>query len=186
MSWRQLPNLITAARIALILPLIGLMRNGDYRTALAVAMLAAFSDGLDGFLAKRYGWQTRLGGLLDPIADKLLLAACFVGLWAAHATPAWLMLLVLGRDLLIVCGAVAFQVLVGPVEGRPTWLSKATTALQLAYVLAGLLHLAWATPPASWLDVGVALVALATLASGIDYVLTWSRRALRERHRLPR
>lgn len=177
MNWRHLPNVITGARIALVLPLVGLMRAGDHGAALVVAALAAFTDALDGFLAKRFGWQTPLGALLDPIADKVLLAACFVGLWESQTIAGWLLGLVLGRDVVIVAGALAFHWLIGPVEALPTRLSKLTTVVQIAFVLMALLHLAWRPMPGSWLSVGVILVAGLTLASGLDYVLRWSWRA---------
>lgn len=141
MTWRHLPNALTLARIALLLPLVGLMQAGSHRAAFALVLLAAATDVLDGALARRYGWQTRLGGLLDPIADKLLMAACFVGLWSAGFVPGWLLVLVLARDAAIVGGALAYQALVAPVPAEPSRLGKATTAVQLLYVCAGFVHL---------------------------------------------
>ena len=111
-----------------------------------VAACAGASDALDGFLAKRYGWQSWLGGMLDPIADKLMLIACFVSLGTIGAHPAWLTWLVVGRDVVIVAGAVAYHSFIGRVDAQPTPLSKFTTCIQITYVLAQLMQ------QTSWFD----------------------------------
>jgi cardiolipin synthase len=146
---RHLPNLITALRILLVLPLCWLIDSGRYDGALVVAAIAALSDALDGWLAKRFGWQSWIGGMLDPVADKLLLTAAFVWLALAGDMPGWLAALVIGRDLAIVAGAVVYHNVVGPFDAAPSRLSKATTAIQLAFVLAELLRLShWIATPA--------------------------------------
>ncbi|MBS0212512.1 MAG: CDP-alcohol phosphatidyltransferase family protein [Proteobacteria bacterium] len=172
--------------MALVVPLLWCLDTGEYRWALGLALVAGFSDALDGWLAKRYDWCTPLGSLLDPVADKLLLAGSFIGLWLVGAITAWLPALVIGRDVVIVLGAVAYHNLVGPLQGDPTMLSKATTVAQILLVLALLVGLA--NSPLPW---GVALgmeivVAALTAASGIDYVVRWSLRARREWHARPR
>jgi cardiolipin synthase len=174
---RQLPNLLTGARMLLVLPLVWTLHRGAYDAALGIALVAGITDALDGALAKHFGWQTPLGALLDPVADKLLLLASFVGLWLAGAAPGWLVALVVGRDLVIVGGAIAYHTLVGPVEGQPTLLSKTTTVAQIALVLALLVGLAWPPLPAGVRVSGIGLVVLLTIASGIDYVVRWSLRA---------
>ncbi|HQV72673.1 MAG: CDP-alcohol phosphatidyltransferase family protein [Dokdonella sp.] len=177
--WRHLPNLITALRIALVWPVFWLISRGDFGSALMLAALAGASDALDGWLAKHFNWQSRLGGLLDPLADKLLLLAAFSALATIGAVPLWLFALVIGRDLVIVCGAIAYHNLIGPFDAQPTRLSKLTTVVQIVFVLAELLRQAW---PPQWPGQGVLLVATAllTVASGLNYVLVWSRRARRE------
>jgi cardiolipin synthase len=176
---RQLPNLITVARMLLVLPLVWSLSDGDYVLSLGIALTAGASDAFDGWLAKRYGWQTRLGGLLDPVADKMLLVASFVGLWMAGSSPGWLTVLVIVRDVVIVSGAVAYNAIIGPIEGDPTLLSKATTAWQIGLVLALLVGLAWRPLPSAVSLAGIWLVAALTFASGIDYVVRWSLRAFR-------
>src|ERR1700709_2062826 len=99
---RHLPNLITALRMLLVVPLCWLIAAGRYDGALWVAAVAAISDAVDGFPAKRFRWQSWVGGVLDPIADKLLLTAAFIWLAMADAFPAWLTVLIVGRDLVIV------------------------------------------------------------------------------------
>jgi cardiolipin synthase len=174
---RQLPNAITAARMLLVVPLAWSLQDFRFHTALAIALVAGASDALDGWLAKRYGWQTWLGGLLDPVADKLFLDGTFVGLWLAGAVPVWFMLLAIGRDVVIVSGAVTYNALVGPVAGDPTLLSKATTVAQVAMVLVLLIGLAIRPVPPAESVAMLVVVTVLTLASGIDYVVRWSRRA---------
>lgn len=180
MNLRQLPNVITVARILLVAPLVWLLHQGDYPHALWVALVAGASDGVDGFLAKRFDWQTRIGGLLDPVADKLLLDASVLTLAGIGALPFWLALLVLGRDLLIIGGATAYHWLIGPLTASPSMVSKITTAAQILLVLASLLQLSSGWPEAIVIELLVVVSAILTVASGADYVLRWSARARRE------
>lgn len=177
--WRHLPNLITAMRMALVWPVFWLVSHGDFGTALLLAALAGFSDALDGWLAKHFGWQSRLGGLMDPLADKLLLLACFSALTTIGEVPVWLLILVIGRDLVIVCGAVAYHNLIGSFEAHPSLLSKLTTLVQIGFVLAELLRLAW-VPELPGRTALLWITAMLTAASGLHYVWIWSLRARRE------
>ena len=177
--WRHLPNLITAMRMALVWPVFWLVSRGDYEAALLLAAVAGLSDAVDGWLAKHFGWQSRLGGLMDPLADKLLLLACFSALTTVGEVPVWLLVLVIGRDLTIVCGAVAYHNLIGPFDAQPSRLSKLTTVVQILFVLAELLRLAW-VPQLPGHDALLGLTAVLTAASGLHYVLVWSLRARRE------
>lgn len=180
MNLRQLPNALTVLRMLAVAPLVWLLDQGRHDAALWVVFGAGVSDALDGFLAKQFGWQSRLGGLLDPLADKLLLDACFLGLWAGGSLPGWLAALVVGRDVVILAGAAAWHWLIRPLTATPSLLSKATTLAQVLLVLAWLLHLAhgWLEPAV--LDLGVGAVAALTALSGLDYVLRWSLMARRE------
>lgn len=179
MNLRQLPNVITGLRMALVVPLVWGLHVGRYELALGLALLAGASDAIDGWLARRFGWRTPLGSLLDPIADKLLLVGSFLGLWLVGIAPGWLTALVIGRDVVIVAGAVAYHNLVGPLQGRPSLISKATTAAQIALVLAWLVDLAEGPLPVAALQIAAWGVAVLTAASGIDYVVRWSLRARR-------
>ena len=178
MTLAWLPNAITLLRMGLAVPLAWLILAGDYSLALVVALLAGGSDAVDGWLAKRFGWDTWLGGVIDPMADKLMLVAAFTALTLRDASPTWLFVLVLARDLVIVAGAVAYHNLVGRLDARPTLLSKFTTLLQILYVLALLVYLsaAPAWPPLLIPALGW-LVAAVTLASGLDYIVRWGARA---------
>jgi cardiolipin synthase len=177
---RHLPNLITILRMVLVVPLCWLIGMGRYDGALMVAAVAGFSDALDGLLAKRFGWQSWIGGMLDPIADKLLLTAAFVCLAWVGELPRWLAVLIVGRDLVIVAGAVAYHHLIGRFDAAPSRLSKLTTVLQIAFVLIELLRLSRMIELAPSLHaILIAVVAGFTLASGLHYIVVWGDRARR-------
>ena len=180
--WRHLPNALTGLRMLLVAPLAWLILGARYDVALVVAAAAGLSDALDGFLAKRFGWQSWLGGILDPIADKLLLVACFVSLGLVGAHPEWLIWLVVGRDVVIVAGAVAYHNLIGRISAEPTLFSKVTTCVQITYVLAQLVNLStWFSLPRAVLHALMWLTVACTVASGAQYVAVWSAKALRAR-----
>jgi len=174
---RHLPNLICLIRIALIWPIVVLLHDGEYLTALGLFIAAAVSDGLDGYLAKRFSWTSALGKLLDPIADKLLLMTVFVeGAWLG-LVPWWLTAAVVARDVLIGLGAIAFRLLIGPVHGRPSILSKVNTGAQLVYIALVMLTAAVHLPPQEILDACAVLTFATTVVSGLHYVFTFTRRA---------
>jgi len=177
---RHLPNLITALRMLLVVPLCWLIESAHYEGALIIAAIAGLSDAIDGFLARRFGWRTWLGGILDPIADKLLLMAGFLWLAFAGDVPIWLAALVIGRDLVIVSGAVAYYHLIGRFDASPSPLSKLTTLAQIVFVLAELLRLSHLlAEPDNVRSATIGIVAALTVASGIHYIVVWSARAWR-------
>ncbi|HEY5642999.1 MAG TPA: CDP-alcohol phosphatidyltransferase family protein [Woeseiaceae bacterium] len=177
MSLKWLPNAISALRIALVAPILILIFDESFGAALALFVIAAFSDGLDGYLARRNGWFTRLGALLDPVADKLLVAGLFVTLAVTGNIPVWLAVVVLVRDLVIVAGALAYNFIVKPVEGEPTRISKLNTSLQLLFLLFVISRAGYGWPQEITITVLGAAVLVTVVVSGVDYVLSWSRRA---------
>lgn len=178
--WRHLPNVISMLRVLLVAPVCWLLWRERWPPALLLVAVAGVSDGLDGFLARHYGWQSRLGGILDAVADKLLLVACFVILAWRQQVPVWLAAIVCGRDAMIALGALGWRVLIGQIEPRPSLLSKACTLAQIIYLLAVLLALGYW--PALRSSALAWLVAALCVASGAHYVLYWSRRAWQVRH----
>ena len=179
---RHLPNLVTILRMLLVVPLCWLIHDGRYEGALVIAAVAGFSDAVDGFLAKHYGWQTWIGGILDPIADKLLLMAAFLWLAFPGDVPEWLAALVIGRDVVIVGGAIAYYGLIGRFDAAPTSLSKLTTVVQIVFVLGELLRLSrWIEMPDGVRNAAIGITAALTVASGLHYVVVWSARAWRTR-----
>jgi cardiolipin synthase len=147
-------------------------------TTLILFAIAAFSDALDGFLAKRFGWQSELGSILDPIADKLLLATVFISLAVLGLVPLWLMATALARDAIIVAGAAAYRLFIGPLTARPSTVSKVNTLCQAAFVLVVVARAAFARP-APWVEAALgALAFVTTVVSGIDYVMTYGGRAV--------
>lgn len=174
---RHLPNAITLARIGACAPLAWLIIDGEERAALWLAVLVGASDVLDGFLARRFGWQSRIGGLLDPVADKLFMVCAFVALAWVDALPWWLIALVMLRDAVIVAGAVAYNRYVEPVPAEPSLYGKASTMAQVLLVLAVLAARAQVPLPQVTISALIAVVATLALLSGVHYVWTWSRRA---------
>ena len=181
MILRQLPNLLCVLRIAMVVPVGWLIVEGRYLPAMIVFFVAGFTDLLDGFLARTFGWKTRLGGILDPIADKLLVATAFITLTLAGFVPMWLLVVVLVRDLVIIGGSLAYQAFVAPFEAAPTGISKITTLLQLGYLLLAMSAAALGVPDQHILGPLAVLVAVAAVLSGILYVVIGVRLAHRSR-----
>ena len=177
MSFSWLPNAISLLRIALIAPILLLILEGTFGWALALFLLAGFSDGLDGYLAKRFEWHTRLGALLDPVADKLLVAGLFITLAYTQDIPVWLAAVVILRDVVIVAGAMVYNFFVRPVQGEPTRVSKLNTSLQLLFLLFVISRAGFDWPEPITLTVLGASVLVTVVISGVDYVWSWSRRA---------
>jgi cardiolipin synthase len=175
----DIPNAICVLRILMVVPTVLALAAGRYRLALALVFVAGFSDLLDGFLAKRYDWRSRLGGILDPLADKLLLVSLFLTLAALALVPDWLAAVVIGRDLVIVAGAVAYNVLVGPVQPEPTRVSKLNTLAQLVFVVGVIAEQATGWTMRSLVTATGAAVLVTSVVSGLDYVIRWGGRAIR-------
>ncbi|MFO1399922.1 MAG: CDP-alcohol phosphatidyltransferase family protein [Steroidobacteraceae bacterium] len=175
---RHLPNIICLLRIGLIWPVVVSLHRGQYVPTLALFLLAAVSDGLDGYLAKRFRWTSELGRVLDPLADKLLLVAVFLVATWGGLVPRWLTVAAVTRDFLIGIGALAYRAGWGPLRGRPTYASKVNTLLQVVYVMLVVVRAEWGLPPAGVLD-ALAWLTLATiLLSGAGYVRQFTQRAL--------
>ncbi len=188
MTRRDIPNLISLLRIVLVAPVAALLAEERYDWALALFAVAGASDGLDGWLARRFDWRSRLGALLDPLADKLLLTVCFVTLALLGALPWWLAAAVVARDLVIVVGGISYHRRIGRFEIEPSLGSKPNTFIQIGFVLAVVVALEFSERIGQWLTPELLagwgwLVLATTVGSGIDYVARWgsrARRALRD------
>ena len=132
----NIPNTLTLARIVLVPLVIWLIVTHEMTAAFVLFLLAGVSDAADGYLAKRFQWRTELGSYLDPIADKLLLMSIYVTLGFSNHLPAWLVIAVVSRDILIIGAFLLSWVLSRPVPVHPLMVSKANTLAQI--VLAGL------------------------------------------------
>lgn len=182
MTAKDLPNLISIARILLVAPVVLSLLEEAYALALGLFLVAGASDALDGFLAKRYGWESRLGTLLDPLADKALLVSLYVVLgWQEHV-PWWLVAAVIARDLVILLGALAFHWFVGRYDMAPSVLSKINTFTQIFFGFLVLALLALGEHGPDWVTPLSMIVLTTTLLSGMDYVWTWGVRAWRVHH----
>jgi cardiolipin synthase len=177
---RHLPNLICLARIVLVWPIVSALQAGDHELSVVLFVIAAVSDGLDGYLAKRFGWTSELGKFIDPLADKLLLVAVFVTTTWLGMVPWWLAAAAIGRDVVIALGALVFRLWFGPLRGRPTIVSKINTLLQLGYLLGVMMRAAFEFPPGEILEALAVLTLITTLLSGGDYIFAFTRRAWHE------
>lgn len=179
MTLSSLPNLICILRIILAVPVVWTLVEGHFAWTLGLFFVAAGSDGLDGYLAKRFAWMSEAGKVLDPVADKLLLVSVFVTLTLLGMVPLWLAAVAVARDVVIGIGAGVYKWLFGPLEGQPTMPSKINTVLQLAYVLAVVAAAATAVVP-GWLVIALGAAVFVTSAvSGADYVMIYARKAVR-------
>ncbi|HUK02162.1 MAG TPA: CDP-alcohol phosphatidyltransferase family protein [Steroidobacteraceae bacterium] len=174
---RHIPNLICVARILLVWPIVHALYAANYDAAIVLFFIASASDGLDGYLAKRFSWTSTLGKYLDPLADKVLLIAVFVSCAWLGLVPRWLAATAVARDVMIGLGAVVFTLWFGPLRGRPTVLSKVNTAVQLSYLLFVMLYQAFGIPSQEILSALAIIALLTTLLSGVDYVMVFTRRA---------
>jgi cardiolipin synthase (CMP-forming) len=171
----SIPNLITLGRILLVPVVVYAIASGAMDFAFLLFTVAAISDAVDGFLAKRFGMTTELGAYLDPLADKVLIVSIYLTLGISAVIPRWIVILVVSRDIMIV-GAILLSWLVDkPVKVRPLMVSKLNTAAQIVY--AGLvLGLSGFGLDAPWLlRFAMALVAALTLLSIGFYVAEWVR-----------
>ena len=176
MKARDIPNLICIVRMFLVFPIVIALLTERFGWALSLFVIAGLSDGLDGYLAKHYGWVTRLGSLLDPLADKLLQISVSVACGWLGLIPAWLVALVILRDLVIVTGAIIYHNKFGPFEGEPLISSKLNTVMQLGLLTIVMVNKAILPVAEPMIHVLIFFVVVTTLWSGASYVYEWGRR----------
>ena len=182
MNFSSVPNALSILRIILTVPVVMTLLNHQYFLSMVLFFVAGVTDALDGWIAKRYSFQTRLGSILDPVADKLLLVSSFITLFIIGLLPAWLLVLVFLRDVMIVSGTVGCFIGSGTSKDEllsPSKLSKINTALQITLALFLVIvqlypiHEQWAT-------VFFVIVATSTVLSGADYVWIWIERVIKQ------
>ena len=180
MSISSLPNALSILRIILTIPVVLFLLNHQFSWALLLFFIAGVTDSLDGWIAKRYSFQTRLGSILDPAADKLLLVSSFITLYTIDLLPLWLLVLIFLRDVMIVSGAVDSFIDNGQSKNMlltPSKLSKINTALQIILVL--FLVIMQLYPALSqWQTILFIIVATSTVLSGADYIWIWAEQVI--------
>jgi cardiolipin synthase len=163
-----IPNMITVLRIILVPIFIIYMINGRTLASLVVFSIAGFSDALDGFIARIFHQKSNLGAHLDPLVDKILLSTAYITLAIFKLIPAWLAVLIISRDVIILLGVLVLYITHYPVTIHPSVLSKATTCMQVATVFIvlsrGYIAIQFLNPYALW------LAGLLTIASGLQYI----------------
>lgn len=178
MNKRYIPNAISIIRIIMVVPIAFCLWNENYLTALILFLVGGLSDGLDGFLARRYHWETKLGVILDPMGDKLMMLTAYLLLGWYALLPWWLVALVIGRDLIIVIGTLLYRRVIGEAKLKPLFISKLNTAVQIVLVLLVMLSQVISIP-ALVTESFIWIVVVTTLLSGYAYINEWGRRSWR-------
>lgn len=178
MILKYIPNALTLLRLALIIPFLMYLYHHEYVNAFYTFIIAGFTDGLDGLLARQFNWQSLFGSFVDPLADKLLVASSFISLAIIGSLPWWLVILVFLRDFTISMGVLAwFWFIQRKLDFEPTLLSKLNTTLQLMLVTFCLFQLAYFKFSNYLIDWLIVLTAFTTATSFIDYIWTWGKKA---------
>jgi cardiolipin synthase (CMP-forming) len=171
----SIPNLITLARIILVPVVVWLIASGQLRLAFLLFLIAAISDGVDGFLAKRFGMKTELGAYLAPLADKVLIVSIYVTLGITHVIPLWVVILVVSRDFMIVGAIILSWVINRPVKIKPHMVSKVNTGVQIVFACLVLASHGYGFDTEPLLTLVMGLVAVLTLLSVGLYLAEWVR-----------
>lgn len=170
-----IPNLITILRLILVPAVVLAMLQARWDWAFAGFLVAGISDGVDGFIARRFNQQSTLGAYLDPVADKLLLVSVFVVMSFIGQLPLWLVVIMVSRDALIGCAVVLSAVMTHPVEMKPLFVSKANTAIQIVLAALVLGELALDVHLDPLRSALILLSGVLTVASAAAYLVTWLR-----------
>jgi len=174
---RQLPNMISLFRIVLVWPIVDGLLTEQFVLAWWLFVVAGISDGVDGYLARRFDWRTDLGATLDPLGDKLLLVSSYLVLGWLAQLPVWLVVLVILRDIIIIAGTMIYQRITGDKVIQPLMISKINTVAQILLVTVVIFSLAYWALPMLLTQIFIYIVALTTLSSGVSYMVVWTRRA---------
>jgi len=175
---KLIPNALTALRLLLAVPIFLLILNEKYSYVLWLAFIAGLSDALDGWLARKLNVLSRFGAIADPLSDKVLLISTYVAFVLVELLPWWVAAIVVIRDLVIVCGAVAYHWLYGRYEMAPSIWGKASTGVQILFALMLITYQAYPVFPAFSLQIGLWLLIIMTFISGGHYVYIWGGKAL--------
>ncbi|MBV8473775.1 MAG: CDP-alcohol phosphatidyltransferase family protein [Hyphomicrobiales bacterium] len=169
----NLPNLITVGRLVMTPLAVSMIVSQRFSAAFLIFVLAGVSDGVDGFIAKRFDLRSELGSYLDPLADKALLISMYVALAAIGALWPALAILVVSRDLMILFAVLVSWLLDKPVAIRPVWISKFNTFAQIAFAALVLGAKAYGYDEFAAQEALGYVVAASTLASGGVYIAQW-------------
>ncbi|MEM8541632.1 MAG: CDP-alcohol phosphatidyltransferase family protein [Pseudomonadota bacterium] len=168
-----IPNLITLGRFVLVPVIIYLMLTNQWQLAFWLFFIAGASDGIDGFIARQFDQQSTIGAYIDPIADKLLLVGVFVLLATSGSIPLWLVVLIVARDVFIVGAVLLASVVSAGLTIKPLFVSKATTAAQIALAAYIFAAKAWQFIPGIMGELLIYTTAALTLASAAAYAVVW-------------
>jgi len=172
----NIPNILTLARIVMTPIIVYMVLTEQVWVALILMVIAGVTDILDGAIARYYDLHTAVGAYLDPLADKIMLISLFITLFIVKEVPLFVFLAVIFRDIIIVVGAIIYEMLTHRLTMEPSQISKATTFMQIVYVVLLLLNMA-VVIPAIFLQVSMWLAFILTCASGLHYLISWTEKA---------
>ncbi|HEX8167501.1 MAG TPA: CDP-alcohol phosphatidyltransferase family protein [Beijerinckiaceae bacterium] len=170
-----LPNLITIARLLMVPVVIVMLMQGEWGWAFALFVAAGVSDGVDGYLARRLDMRTEFGAYIDPLADKALLVSIYVTLPIIGVLPGWIAIVVVSRDLMIISAIMISWLMDRPVAIKPLAISKANTAVQIAFAALVLGKKAFGLELSAFDTAALWVVAALTVASVAAYLAKWLR-----------
>jgi len=178
MSFKMIPNILSILRIILTVPIVITLLNKQYELVLLFFVFAGITDAMDGWIAKHFSLQTRLGSILDPTADKILLTCTFICLYWIDLLPLWILMIIFARDLIIVAAAVGY--FLGEMTNEndllePSLISKFNTVLQIFLVIFIILS-EFNMELKLWFEIAFIIVATSTTLSGADYTWLWVKR----------
>lgn len=170
-----IPNLITVFRLVIVPFVILAILQQQWGTAFALFVIAGVSDGLDGWIARRFDMRSELGAVIDPLADKALLVSIYVTLAIVGTLPSWLVVLVVSRDALIVLAFMVSWIMARPMAVKPIFISKVNTALLIGFAAVVLGSSTFAIPLGPLDDIAMYVIAgLSVWTAGV-YLLMWLR-----------
>ena len=174
----NVPNVITLIRLGLVPVMAYYLADEAYEIALAIFLVAALSDLVDGYIARRFKLVSTFGATLDPIADKLNMLVATVVLAWQELLPIWLAIAIVVRDIVIVAGALAYRLARGRLHIAPTRLSKVNTFIEFTVLQLVMAAAAGWIETGAWMPTVFLIVFLTVLASGAQYVWVWGRKAI--------
>ena len=171
----NIPNLLTILRFCLVPVVIDMIISREWLIAFALFLIAGITDAVDGFIARQFDLKTELGAYLDPLADKALLVSIYVTLAVVNVIPAWLAILVVARDIMIIGALILAWVMDNPMPIAPLKVSKANTFAQIAFAAFMLGTLAFGMMHADIRSMLTVVVAALTALSTAAYLSLWLR-----------
>lgn len=176
MSIKLIPNIISIFRLMLVIPFVYFFIQNKFQISFNIFMLAALSDALDGWIARRFNCQTNFGLIIDPIADKILIVCCVILLGYYRILPLWFVLLIFLRDIGITFGAfLSIFVFDKPSPLEPSLISKLNTVLQMVLILSCLFHISYHPIAIIYIKALILLVSFTTIISFFHYLTIWYR-----------
>ena len=166
-----IPNLLSIIRIGLVYPILNNIYLLNYKVSLIIFVVASITDALDGYLARKLNWQSELGKILDPVADKLLLSGAIFVLWLSDLIPFYVFFILIARDVIILLGA-AFQItLTDSKAPDPNYLGKFTTIMLIVYIVVKLL-VGFLNQESNLVILEIFITSIATISLAV-YAFTW-------------